>query len=197
MTEQDNFEKLLADIERHRGKKKLNKVGKTLVSIVVFFVIINSFGFFDNQITALRSTFFEIISQEGSQVQYGWLSEELDEELKIDKLILPNYLPSGYELDEWDIEDETLENYRVTLFFSDGDKKIRLIQRKINEGTHLSAGFGEASTETTEINGEKGIIAFHENDYITVSFIDYRGIEHAIMGQITKNELLKIAESLN
>ncbi|OWZ84389.1 DUF4367 domain-containing protein [Natranaerobius trueperi] len=199
MTEQDNFEKLLADIERHRGKKKLKKVGKTLVSIIVFFVIINSFGFFDNQITALRSTFFEIISQEDSQVQYAWLSDEFDEELDVEELILPEYLPQGYELEEWNIINKTPEDYQVSLLFVNkkGNSEIFFTQKKINEGAHVSAGFGKASIEIIEINGNKGIVAQNKNDYNGISFIDNRGIEHSINGQLSKDELIKIAESLN
>ncbi|UMZ74411.1 DUF4367 domain-containing protein [Natranaerofaba carboxydovora] len=202
--EKEKWDKLLMDIEEHRGKKRLKKVGKSISFVILGLIFINfSVGaFFTSPSEALRSVVLDISREEdGHYVQYNWLPEEkLDEielELKDEGVYLPEYLPPGYELDEFDISPEVY-NAHIT-FKNDEDLLLRLTQRELSENEERASAYPNAEEidEDVEIDGYEGMIVYHKNDYITVLFIDHKLIEHSITGKLAKEEIINIAESIH
>ncbi|UMZ72979.1 DUF4367 domain-containing protein [Natranaerofaba carboxydovora] len=202
--ENEKWEKLLSDIEKHRGKKRLKKFGKGISFVILglFFINFSVGAFFTSPTGALRSVVLDISREEdGHYVQYSWLPDEkLDEmelELEDEDVYLPEYLPPGYELDEFEISPG--KNYSATIVFTDDNNTIlRLTQRKSPKNGESTRAFPNADeTENIEISGNEGIIAYHESDTIVVFFIDHRGIEHVLTGKVSEEEMINIAESIH
>ena len=112
-------------------------------------------------------------------------------------VILPSYLPEGYQFDRAEFykgEDEVVENSKyISLFFTNEDtgKHIYMQQRFADEETAYETG--GSKVEEIKINGVDAVIYDDRN-------IDWEanGVIYGIStrGAVTRNELIKIAESI-
>lgn len=112
-------------------------------------------------------------------------------------VILPSYLPDGFTFDRAELykdEDGTVENSKyIDLYFTNEKtgKYIFMQQRFADEETGYATG--AAKVETIEINGVDAIISDDKD-------IDWEanGVLYNILGrgEITRAELIKIAESI-
>ena len=112
-------------------------------------------------------------------------------------VILPTYLPEGYKFDRAEFykdENGIVENSKyIGLFFTNEEtgKYIYMQQRFADEETAYATGGDKI--EKIEINGVDAVIYSDRN-------IDWemRGIIYALSGrgEVTKDELIKIAESI-
>lgn len=112
-------------------------------------------------------------------------------------VILPTYLPEGYKFDRAEFykdENGIVENSKyIGLFFTNEEtgKYIYMQQRLADEETAYATGGDKI--EKIEINGVDAVIYSDRN-------IDWemRGIIYALSGrgEVTKDELIKIAESI-
>jgi hypothetical protein len=112
-------------------------------------------------------------------------------------VILPSYLPEGYQFDKAEFykgEDEVVENSKyISLFFTNEKtgKFIYMQQRFADEETGYEAG--GSKVEEIKINGVDAVIYDDRNIDWEVNGVIY-GISGR--GEITKDELIKIAESI-
>ena len=112
-------------------------------------------------------------------------------------VILPNYLPEGYQFDRAEFykgEDEVVENSKyISLFFTneDTEKYIYMQQRFADEETAYEAG--GSKVEEIKINGVDAVIYDDRNIDWEAKSVIY-GI--SAKGEVTKDELIKIAESI-
>ncbi len=155
-----------------------------------------SFGDFSMQIeyrnlsfnTGVDDSFFEFKPPEGAQVEKFDINlpktyesvEEAQKEVGF-KILVPSYT-AGYEL-----KSVSVTNDSAYLTYSDGEKVMTIFES--TEKSDVPKDF-----EEVEINGEK---AFYGEIFgVSVLYIEKNGIQVSVSGELTKEELIKIAGSL-
>ncbi|AFS79689.1 hypothetical protein Curi_c26960 [Gottschalkia acidurici 9a] len=111
-------------------------------------------------------------------------------------VILPSYLPEGYEFDRAEFyknADGVVKGTKyIDLYFKDGKKEIFMQQRFADEETGYVDGT-DGKIEKIKINDVDAILMDNRNiDW------EYNGVIYGISGrgEVTKSELIKIAESI-
>jgi len=129
-----------------------------------------------------------------------WQIKTLDDAKKRfgDSFIVPSHIPENFELDKIQgTGTEDLLANKIVLNYSSGDKLFLVIQEK----TIMQLGF--VDFKEIEINGTKGYLKPNllENDK-NIKNLDTElhwfkdGIHYSVMGLITEQEAIKIAESM-
>lgn len=113
-------------------------------------------------------------------------------------VIEPKYLPEGYKFDRAEFykdEDGNVKDTKyITLYYSNGEKDeyIWMQQRYADEETACTMGTSD-KIEEIQINGVKAILSADKNlDW------ELNGVLYMLCGrgEVTKDELIKIAESI-
>ncbi len=120
--------------------------------------------------------------------------EEAQETASFD-IKVPEYLPEGYELERVFTYTDGKGNYSgdyMTLVYKNGEKDIYVFERIINDETAFSAGT-DGTLEEIELNGVKAVIM--DGRSIDWETKDSVSVGISSKGNITKDELIKMAES--
>ncbi len=134
-----------------------------------------------------------------SSVEKSYASvEEAQKDAAFD-IKTPDILPDGYTLlraYSFKNSDGVIEpgsSFYMNMEYVNGDKKIAIMERLLNEETAFEAGTN-GSMEEIDINGCKGIIM----DNSSIHFETKDGISVEIMGRgnLNRDELIKIAKSI-
>ena len=111
-------------------------------------------------------------------------------------VILPSYLPEGYEFDRAEFyknEDGVVKGTKyIDLYFKNGIKEIFMQQRFADKSTGYVDGT-DGKIEKIKVNDVDAILMDNRNiDW------EYNGVIYGISGrgEVTKSELIKIAESI-
>lgn len=113
-------------------------------------------------------------------------------------ILIPEYIPGGYELDSLDISKYINGTYIANYSFTDGNNHFTIYIYKANEERY------EPGTTTIGVNGEmveledRILYIWHEEieeTYGVIILKDLLTID--IDGDISQNEMITIAESLN
>ena len=110
-------------------------------------------------------------------------------------VILPSYLPKGYKFDRAefykDEEGRVKDSKYIDIIFKNGNKEIYMQQRFADEETAYATGAND-TTEEIKINGIDAVIDDRNIDW------EANNTLYSIMGKgnITKNELIRMAESI-
>ncbi len=108
---------------------------------------------------------------------------------------VPEYLPEGYELARVYTFTDGKGNYSgdyMTLVYKNGEKDIHVFERIINDETAFSAGT-DGTLEEIELNGVTAVIM--DGTSIDWETKDSVSVGISSKGNITKDELIKMAES--
>lgn len=111
---------------------------------------------------------------------------------------MPEYLPSGYRTERiYAFKDENGNvdgKYVNIVFKNEAGKEIMLFERLINDETAFSTGT-DGTIEEIEINGRRAVLADDRNlDFETEDSVS---VGLSTKGNITRDELIKTAESIN
>ncbi len=120
--------------------------------------------------------------------------EEAQETASFD-IKIPEYLPEGYELDRVFTYTDGKGGYSgdyMTLVYKNGEKDIHIFERIINDETAFSAGT-DGTLEEIELNGVTAVIM--DGTSIDWETKDSVSVGISAKGNITKDELIKMAES--
>lgn len=133
---------------------------------------------------------------EDSKVYFDSL-EDAQENAAFD-IKTPEYMPEGYVLSTIyafkDIDGIVSGEYRNIVYKNAEGKEICIFERLLNENTAFEAGT-DGSLEEITVNGRKGVIMdgrtldFETEDNVSVGI--------STRGNVTRDELIKIAESVN
>lgn len=123
--------------------------------------------------------------------------EEAQENAVFD-IKVPEYMPEGYEMARVyafkDSDGSISGEYRNIVYKNAEGKEICIYERLLNENTAFAAGT-DGSLEEITVNGRKGVIMdgrtldFETEDNVSVGI--------STRGNVTRDELIKIAESVN
>ncbi len=108
---------------------------------------------------------------------------------------VPEYLPEGYELARVYTFTDGKGGYSgdyMTLVYKNGEKDIHVFERIINDETAFSAGT-DGTLEEIELNGVTAVIM--DGTSIDWETKDSVSVGISAKGNITKDELIKMAES--
>lgn len=105
------------------------------------------------------------------------------------KRVEPQYLPEGFILSR-DISDD----YICYIIYNNSDGKVISYSQYINDGAPISVDTEGIETKSVYINGLEGIM--YENKGINKIVFGDENYFYEIKGQTSKEELLKIAESI-
>ncbi len=108
---------------------------------------------------------------------------------------VPEHLPEGYELARVYTFTDGKGNYSgdyMTLVYKNGEKDIHVFERIINDETAFSAGT-DGTLEEIELNGVTAVIM--DGTSIDWETKDSVSVGISSKGHITKDELIKMAES--
>ena len=139
--------------------------------------------------TGVDDSFFEFKPPEGAEVEKFDFKlpktyesvEEAQKEASF-KILVPSYT-AGYELKSVSVTNES-----AFLTYSDGEKALTIFES--TEKSEVPKDF-----EEVEINGEKAY--YGEIFGASVLYIEKNGVQVSISGELPKEELMKIAESLS
>lgn len=157
--------------------------------------------------TGISDDEFEFEIPDGAKVEVIDLNEiKPPEEMTLEEakdtagfdILLPSYIPDGYEFDHAlfsnssaTFEDEVFE--RVTLVYKSGDDWLHISEVFYETGSSDTSVMDGA--ETVSINGSEGkFVAFTQTNLLRWAKGD---IELTIMGMVDKDEIVKVAESMN
>lgn len=123
--------------------------------------------------------------------------EEAQENAAFD-IKTPEYMPEGYEMARVyafkDSDGSISGEYRNIVYKNAEGKEICIFERLLNENTAFAAGT-EGTLEELTVNGRKAVIMdgrtldFETEDNVSVGI--------STRGNVTRDELIKIAESIN
>lgn len=115
-------------------------------------------------------------------------------------LVVPTYIPSGYELDIVRIYRDTDGAYRSAFmeYINDQGRIIQLNQRMIeDESTPIISTIHQNSTiKDVVINDNIGVLIIHENNFIHLEWLTTDRIMLSIFGLVSEDEILSMANSL-
>ncbi|NOQ48874.1 MAG: outer membrane lipoprotein-sorting protein [Methanococcoides sp.] len=158
--------------------------------------------------TGISDDEFEFEIPDGAEVEVIDLNEiKPPEEMTLEEakdtagfdILLPSYIPDGYEFDHALfsnnsaalVDDQVFE--RVTLVYENGDEWLHISEVFFGTGSSDMAVMGDA--ETVSINGSEGkFVAFTQTNLLRWTTGD---IELTITGMVDKDEIVKVAESMN
>lgn len=105
------------------------------------------------------------------------------------ELASPSYVPSGYELNGIEVTGMKGEAAtRVHMNYESGDQAIQIMQNK------QPFSFPMDSFKSIKVNGADGYV--YEQPTLTELYWEVDGIQYSIMGPVSTEEALKIAESM-
>lgn len=124
--------------------------------------------------------------------------ESMDEAIKAAAfdIKLPSYIPEGWEISKiytYADDEGAFSGDYISIEYKNGDKDMTIMERLINENTSFTYST-DGDMEEIDLNGKKAVISngrnldFETGDGVSVSV-------HS-MGNVTKDELVKIAESV-
>lgn len=185
-TFENKMEKLI------RAQKKsyfylINTVGKRAAVIILAIMIsltATTFG-----VKAIRESVIKFITETFEKFTAVSVEDnEIDTQVELVKTI-PQYIPDGYTLES---EMESVGFYRV-IYSSLGNSTIDYMQ-KVNVGTIANVNTEDIEYDKININSFDGI-RYVKNGINTVVFANGTYL-YTIQGQISFDELIKMAESI-
>lgn len=205
MSPEEMMAKIKAN-EKVRKKKRLGYIAVAAVLIVAFVVMGVKFGDSILHVDADRNGKEEILTDEGVIVEdKGWGSSGEAglvitdwEEIYIAKehvedLLVPGYIPKGYEFEELKIENVDGGN---TCTFTFSNKTNVMEVRQYNSVANMrSLEMGYVEEKVTSKKGNVYIRRYDENKIATIRTNDGMTIE--LDSNLKENEIVKIIENLN
>lgn len=213
---QEGFEKILRQLETHRGHQRLKSMGKNfLAASLALAVLIGSASFlFPQKVSAIGNKILQMFYNETDgrkSVQY-LLQEpqennnspgEVDPALKEAiarapyHVKIPDYLPPGFNLQEVNAGEFATGIISITITYS--SPSGQLIINQVNTLGEMAAGEtnnSEAQLKEVQIAEQQGILTLERNGFVSLSFLDEYDIFFTISGKLAEEEILKIARSL-
>jgi hypothetical protein len=113
-------------------------------------------------------------------------------------LLLPSYIPEGYEFDHASFLDyselpSASQVQRVTFVYTNGNSGLRITEVFYEDGFPGPTEFSDS--EIVDFNGHSGDLVEIYGDYLLRW--DVNGVELTITGPLDKDEILTIAGSMN
>lgn len=132
---------------------------------------------------------------EESEKSYSTIKEAQEE--AVFDIKVPEYVPEGYTLSRaytYKGDDGSVSGQYITLeYINDEGKEMLVFERILNDETAVESGT-DGTIEETEINGRKAVI--QDGDFIGWETEDNVSVDIATRGNITREEMLKMAESV-
>ncbi|WP_166512880.1 DUF4367 domain-containing protein [Desulfallas thermosapovorans] len=114
------------------------------------------------------------------------------------KILLPLYLPDGFCLDKVTLEEVYAPSYIITLYYkSSKGEMLSICEENIIGETGRGYMYDKDDTiiEEVSINGSTATVANLKDKYVRLFWLN-QSISIEILGQVTKEEAIKIAKSL-
>lgn len=114
------------------------------------------------------------------------------------KILLPLYLPDGFYLDKVTLEEVHFPSYIVTLYYKNSKGEVLSIcEENIIGETGRGYMYDKDDTviEEVSINGSTATVANLKDKYVRLFWLN-QSIFIEILGQVTKEEAIKVAENL-
>ena len=188
----EEFErKMQTMIKRERLKRKYGVPVKTWKRVAAMFIIVMSGILVPTMsVDAVREKVFSYIRnfyETYTSTQY-FVQEDKEEFVPM----YPSYVPEGYEL----VLEDSGDDYLV-LSYEQKDKDSLIIQQEIIRDkmiVHTNNEF--EGQETCEVHEETAVINYSEDGIITLSWDKGQYRYMLTVTNMTKNEVIKVAESL-
>lgn len=156
-------------------------IGTTTIANANLFSLFQRLGLISNEYAD-----FNVLKQDYGEMQDSILDNGWS------NIYLPMYISSGYERSH----NEISRNAVMIFYNNESDDYIKLTVFRLGNGSLYSVDNENAINENLKINGFDGV--YFENDNSkTVSYNDNNYVYIFEANEISKNELIKIADSLN
>ena len=165
----------------------INTVGKRVAIIVLALVISLTATAFS--VKAIREAVIEFfIETFTTHSEVSVEGEEIPFEMEFER-VEPQYLPEGFTLSR-DLSDDN----SCFIEYTNKERNIINYSQNVNAGTPLSVDTESIDFETVYINGLEGIM--YENNGFNIIVFGDKKYYYDIYGQVSMEELQKIAESI-
>lgn len=202
----DRLKELAADAARKQRKKYRRIAGLAALFVIVVAGAIMVFDFIDADVEADKNSKEEIVTEDGSIIieDGGWGSSSEDgwtitdwKEVEIAKatipeLVVPGYVPEGYEFDRLNITG--MEGGHKICKYIFLNKEKRVVVNEIIRESELSSYSIEHYDEVINCIKGKIYILYLENKKAIIQNDD--GIVVEVVGNLTNQEFIKIIETL-
>lgn len=169
--------------KRKKRIKQLRRISSR--AAIVILILIMASTIVTISVEAVRVKVFNWLIE--SKDKYTEVKVEEETEVEKEGYYLPAYLPEGFILSS----NQEVNSMRI-IHFSKGDEVIKFVQAQ-NESSFQLNSEGALKSEVL-INESKGMLIIN-NEIITV-FWNINEMSFSLNGRIDKDELIKIAESL-
>lgn len=190
ITFSESFEKKMQKLIKAQKKSYfylINTVGKRVA--IILLTLFTSLTATTFSVKAIRESVIEFITETFEKfTKISVEDEEPDTQAELIKTA-PKYIPEGYTLES---ELEIGVIYRI--IYSNSDKNTIDYTQKINFGTNYNIDTEDIEYEEININSFDGI-KYVKNAINTVVFADETYL-YTVYGQVSFDELIKIAESI-
>ncbi len=133
---------------------------------------------------------------EGSETKELRLTLAKAQEVTDFPIIIPKAIPEGYSLKDVSVFKNDINKSRdINLNYTNRDKELRIEENLVAEEFGSGAVYHDAKAEEIKINGNKGTLIIYDRGYIDLEWMN-QSFYFKIAGQLTKEETIKLAESM-
>jgi hypothetical protein len=214
------------NIQKELGYRKpsiwsFRSIGITAASLIVILVLLQPQGatafdwfsdFFiktEGKVTSLMGSIGDTSGPDGDKpslevqkIETEYRIERMSlaeaEEIAIFDIVIPQYLPPGYSLQDLSVQvEDDVRSSLIILHYLNGEGEISIRETFIQEQAGYSIGVDSEDTiiKEVKIKGEKGALFIFKDDSIKLSWVRHN-IHYILDATVEAEEVIKIAESM-
>ena len=203
----DELKKMAAAAQRKKKQHYRKLAGVAALLAVVLFGAIMAFNNFSTDVEADKNAKEEIVTEDGVIIEDGgWGSSSEDNwvitdwaEVKaakatIPELVVPEYIPEGYEFQQLKIEGSEISIIAEYLFNNNDNESIRIQQYKHEEYLESTKIYNDYRC----VECDNGTIYIKENTDNNKAIIQWDdGVIIQIWSKLSDNDIIKIIENMS
>lgn len=172
---------------RERAKRRIRKasiVSLRIAIVVLVLIVVSTIAVMSSE--ALRVKFLNFFISSNEEYTEIAFSDEKPE--IIEGMIVPEYIPEGFEL----VETVEMEGFFVSTYTNQQEAKFRIEQ--FEESVEQTVDNERYTAEEIEVDGK--IMHYFEEEIRKILILQTDAYVFTIFGNITKEEMIKIAQSI-